>query len=123
MPRPIHFEILAKDPERIAAFYRDALGWEVVTWEGPQTYWLVTTGPRDAPGIDGGIMGRHLDQPVINTIEVESLVEAVRHVEAAGGRKIHGPNEVPGVGTHVYCEDPEGTIFGLMQPLPRTPGS
>ena len=61
-------------------------------------------------------MGRHFDQPVINTVYVESLDDAIRRVEAAGGKKVHGPNEVPGVGLHAYCSDPEGTLFGLMEP-------
>lgn len=119
MPRVIHFEILADNPERAAGFYREALGWDVMTWEGPQGYWLVTTGPEGTPGINGGIMDRHFPQPVINTIEVESLEEAVGKVEKAGGTKIHGPNEIPGVGIQVYCTDTEGNIFGLHQPLSR----
>jgi hypothetical protein len=110
----MHFEILADDPAGIAEFYTKVLGWTTASWQG-QTYWLVTTGPGDAPGINGGIMGRHFAQRVINTIGVESLAEAVARVEEAGGSKIHGPSEIPGVGTHVYCADPEGTMFGLLQ--------
>ena len=60
MSRPIHFEILSDDPEKTAAFYREALGWEVATWEGSQGYWLANTGPKDTPGIDGGIMSKDL---------------------------------------------------------------
>ena len=37
-------------------------------------------------------------------------------VEAAGGKKVHGPNEIPGVGVHAYCADPEGNLFGILQP-------
>lgn len=116
MNRPVHFEILADDPAGVAAFYKKALGWESASWEG-QSYWLVTTGPPGTTGINGGIMGRHFAQRVINTVEVESLPDAVASVEAAGGAKLHGPSEIPGVGTHVYCADPEGTMFGLLQPV------
>ena len=61
-------------------------------------------------------MHRAFEQAVINTAEVESLAEALQKVEAQGGKLVHGPNEVPGVGTHAYCADPEGNLFGLMQP-------
>ena len=117
MNRPTHFEIQADDPEKISGFYRDLFDWEVATWDGPQSYWLVTTGPEDQPGINGGIMGWHFkQQAVINTIMVDSLDDMLGRVETAGGKKVHGPDEVPGVGMHAYCADPEGNLFGLMQP-------
>jgi predicted enzyme related to lactoylglutathione lyase len=122
MPRPIHFEILAENPERAVAFCREALGWEISTWGSAQAYWLVTTGPDTARGINGAIMGRELPQAVINTMEVESLEAALKRVEVAGGKKVHGPSEVPGVGMHAYCADPEGNLFGILQPLPREGG-
>ena len=45
MPRVIHFEIPADDPQRAVKFYREAFGWEISTWGGPGEYWLATTGP------------------------------------------------------------------------------
>lgn len=118
MNRPVHFEILADDPVKMAAFYGDVLGWEISTWGGPMEYWLVTTGPDDAPGMNGAIMRRELPQAVINTIAVDSLPETLARVDAAGGKTVHGPNEIPGVGLHAYCADPEGNLFGLLQPAP-----
>ena len=117
MARPVHFEILGDDPEELGAFYKAVFGWEVNTWGGgEQTYWLLTTGSDEEPGINGSLMARHFDQAVINTVTVDALAEAIAKVEAAGGRKVHGPNEIPEVGTHAYCEDPEGNLFGIMQP-------
>ena len=119
MKRPVHFEILADDPEKTADFYKDVFDWEIATWgEGEQTYWLVTTGPDHVPGINGGIMGREFEQAVINTLEVESLEEALEKVEKAGGKKVFGPSEIPGVGMHAYCADIEGNLFGVLQPAP-----
>jgi uncharacterized protein len=115
--RPVHFEILADDPEGAAAFYRDVFGWQVARWDGPQSYWPVTTGSSGSRGIDGGIMHRHFDQPVIQTMSVQSLEETIRKVEAAGGRKVHGPHQIPDVGMHAYCADPEGTLFGVLEAL------
>jgi predicted enzyme related to lactoylglutathione lyase len=119
MNRPVHFEILADDPDKVGAFYHEVLGWTVNTWDGgEQRYWLVDTGSEE-PGIHGGLMKREFDQAVINTVEVESLDAMLARVEAAGGRMVHGPNDIPGVGRHAYCADPEGNLFGLMQPAPR----
>ncbi|HKJ70068.1 MAG TPA: VOC family protein [bacterium] len=121
MNRPVHFEILGDKPQELADFYQAVLGWEVGTWDGPQAYWLLTTGPDGTPGINGAIMERHFPQGVINTIEVESLDEASSKVEQAGGKVINGPNDIPGVGRHSYCEDPEGNLFGLLQPSMEEP--
>jgi uncharacterized protein len=118
MNRPVHFEILGNDPQALADFYGAVFGWEVAGWDGPQKYWLATTGPGTTPGIDGGLMHRHFEQPVINTIAVASLEDTIAKIEAAGGSKIHGPHEVPGVGIHSYCADPEGILFGVLEPVP-----
>ena len=121
MARPIHFEILADDPQKAAAFYESVLGWEIAAWEvGPEPYWLATTGPDGTPGIDGAIMHRGFEQAVINTIEVESLQEVLDKLEPAGGKMVAGPNDIPGVGQHAYCADPEGILFGVLQPIPQT---
>ncbi len=121
MKRPVHFEILADDPSKMADFYKDVFEWEITTWGGgEQAYWLVTTGPDDVPGINGGIMSREFDQAVINTLEVESLDDILIKIEGAGGRKVHGPNEIPGVGMHAYCADIEGNLFGVLEPRPAT---
>jgi hypothetical protein len=115
--RPIHFEILAKEPEKMSTFYRELFGWKIAAWEGPMAYWMVTTGPEGTPGINGGMMRRELPQAVINTVCVDSLEASLARVEALGGRKIMGPNDIPGIGKHAYCADPEGTIFGMLQPV------
>ena len=114
-----HIAIFTPDPEATAKFYQDVFGWDIQTSEGPESYSLVSTGPDSVPGINGGIMGRHFQQPVINTIQVESLADSIAQVEGAGGTKIHGPNEIPGIGFQAYCTDTEGNIFGIHQPIDR----
>ena len=34
MPRVVHFEIAADDPDKAAAFYQEVFGWKIVKWEG-----------------------------------------------------------------------------------------
>ena len=58
MARVIHFELAADDPERATEFYTKVFGWQIQKWDGPQDYWLATTGAPGAPGIDGAIMRR-----------------------------------------------------------------
>ena len=62
MPRVIHFELSADDPERAVKFYGEVFGWKTQKWDGPQSYWLLATG-EGGPGIDGGLM-RRSDNPL-----------------------------------------------------------
>jgi predicted enzyme related to lactoylglutathione lyase len=119
MSRVVHFELPADDPERAIAIYENVFCWKFEKWEGPMEYWLVTTGPEDEPGIDGGLSRR--TEPGIgteNTIDVDSVDEAVTKIEANGGKVIRPKQAIPGVGWVAYCQDTEGTTFGLMQEDP-----
>ncbi|HET9482540.1 MAG TPA: VOC family protein [Xanthomonadales bacterium] len=125
MPRPIHFEIHAEQPERALAFYRDLFGWSFTRWDGPWPYWLISTG-TEAPGIDGGLMQRRGPAPTegapcnafVCTVGVEDLDAILARVESLGGRQVVDRMQVPGVGWLAYVHDSEGNILGLLQPEP-----
>ena len=53
MPRVIHFEIHASEPQRLITFYTALFGWQFSAW-ADQPYWLIKTGEKDTIGIDGG---------------------------------------------------------------------
>ena len=116
MPRVVHFELCADDPERAAGFYEDVFGWEVRRWDGPSDYWLLITGEDDEPGINGAIV--HREDTITgsaNVIDVPSLDEALVDVQDAGGDIVYSRRIVPGVGYLAYCRDTEGNIFGMME--------
>jgi hypothetical protein len=121
MPRPVHFEFIAEDPERAARFWSEAFGWKVDKWNAEQPYWLVSTDGEggDEPGIDGGIADKRVfDLPghTIVTLSVGSVDDAIARVEAAGGAVVAPKMAIPGVGWLAYCRDTEGTVFGTMEP-------
>lgn len=115
MPRVVHFELPADDPERAGAFYRSVFGWKIDKWDGPVDYWLVTTGEEGTPGIDGAISPREQGATVTYTVDVPSVDEYVEKVLAAGGTIALPKQEVPGVGYLAYCADTEGNVFGVME--------
>ena len=117
MPRVTHFDIHADDPKRAARFYSDLFGWKIEKWQGPVDYWLVTTGPEDEPGIDGGLMVRtDPGAGTWNTVEVSSVDDAVSKAVQAGGSVVIPKQAIPGVGYQAYCRDTEGNVFGLHEP-------
>ncbi|MGB8909543.1 MAG: VOC family protein [Candidatus Cybelea sp.] len=122
MPRVVHFEIHAGDPEVASSFYSSVFGWKISKWDGPTEYWLVSTG--EGRGIDGGILlrrgGPPLDNAAVNayvcTIGVDSLDETQAAILRYGGAVAVDRQEIPGIGVLAYFKDPDGNLFGVLQP-------
>jgi hypothetical protein len=120
MNRFIHFELATDDLEKTAAFYRDVFGWQIQKWEGPVTYWIVTSGDQSTPGINGGLMKTDGEfRGTINTIGVEDIDEVVAKVKANGGEIVLEKDAIPGVGYQAYIKDNMGIIVGLHQEDPK----
>ncbi len=116
MPRVVHFEICADEPERAVQFYRNVFGWDVRAWDCPSEYWLVITGDDDTPGINGGLVHRESSvSGPINFIDVPSLDETLMHIADNGGDMIHPRTSVAGVGHIAYCRDTEGNNFAIIE--------
>jgi uncharacterized protein len=115
MPRVVHFEIPAEDPQRAAAFYKKAFGWKIEKWPGPMEYWMVNTGSDGTPGINGELMRKGDVTATTNTIGVESVDNAISAVTQAGGKLIMPKTPIPTVGYSAYCQDTEGNLFGVME--------
>jgi predicted enzyme related to lactoylglutathione lyase len=117
MARITWFEYFTEDAEKDLAFYREAFGWQVQQW-GDNQYWLVITGDKDEPGIDGAIgvpPMAEMTQRVINTISVDDNDAFVAKAVAAGGTVAVPKRAVPASGWLTYVADPAGIVFGIMQ--------
>ena len=121
MARVVHFEIHAADPDRAVNFYKKLFDWQFQKWEGPMDYWLITTGPNEQPGINGGLVRRQGEidgQAVIAyvcTVDVADVDASTNTATSNGAQVVLPKMAIPGVGWLVYCKDTEGNIFGMMQ--------
>jgi predicted enzyme related to lactoylglutathione lyase len=126
VPRVIHFEIHAEDPDRASRFYQALLGWEFAKWSGPMEYWVIKTGPADQRGVDGGLFRRRGPGPVagqavnafVCTVDCSSVDDLVRRIPGMGGSIVVPKMPIPGIGWLAYAKDTEGNIFGFMQADP-----
>ncbi len=123
MPRVIHFEIPADDPERAVKFYEEVFGWKIEKWDGPFDYWLVRTGEEDEPGINGAIHSREMSPIVKNAIGVDSFGEYAEKIKKAGGKFLMEKETLPGVGAMAAFEDTEGNVSVLIEPEKDTEGN
>lgn len=116
MPRVVHFENYVKDIDRALKFYGDTFGWKSNKWDGPQAYWLVTTGEEGQPGINGGFMQMpDAPAPVANIIDVPSVDEYTQKIVNAGGSVLMPKMAIQGVGYAAHFKDTEGNVFGIME--------
>jgi uncharacterized protein len=125
MDKVVHFEITVDDTARAKEFYSSIFDWELSEADmgGGVTYTTITTVPVDAtmtpkePGsINGGFTGRssEVQHPVI-TIQVASIDEALKKIEAGGGSTITPRTPIPGMGAFAYFTDSEGNTMGLWE--------
>src|SRR6266849_9228646 len=104
MPRVVHFEIHAENPDRALTFYSKVFGWEFTKWAGPVDYWSIKTGPDHQPGINGGMIRRQgtIDgQAVIAyvcTVDISSVDDYATKITADGGTIVVPKMPIPGIG-------------------------
>ena len=129
MNRVVHFEIHAKDLEKMQQFYSDVFGWTITNLgEQMGNYRMIVTGENTDgekwPGINGGMTPR-MGEPAVSgqpvnafvcTISVDNLDKYTDKVKEAGGTMALDKMDVPGVGWLAYGKDLEENIFGMLQP-------
>src|SRR5918992_2052675 len=94
MDKIVHFEIPADDVARAKDFYGSIFEWGLDDMEG-MDYTIVRTVdvdeqqmPKEPGAINGGMMKRSSDTPApVITINVDSVDDALKKVEAGGGGK------------------------------------
>ena len=139
-----HASITTPDRDRLVAFYRDLLGFEVVReseWDGgagvaDTIYGLPNTAVKMTMlrtanayleifqfvrpvGRTGDPDRPVCDAGVTHTCLAVSDIEAdYARLKAAGMRFHCPPQPAPGVGTATYGRDPDGNIIELIEPEP-----
>jgi predicted enzyme related to lactoylglutathione lyase len=125
MGKVVHFEIPADDVARAKEFYGAIFGWQLqdMASEGMDYTILMTTPvdqqtqlPTEPGAINGGMMKRTAETPSpVITIDVDSIDDALKQVEAGGGSVMSPRSEIPGMGAFAYFKDTEGNVLGLWE--------
>lgn len=124
----VHFEMPAKDKQRVAKFYTDVFDWKMTQLGNEMgDYLLATTSPMDEQNmhknkgaINGGFFSpSDTSNPYPSVvISVDNLEAPMKKVEAAAGTLIDKPMEIPGIGMFISFRDSEGNLVGMLQPVP-----
>jgi predicted enzyme related to lactoylglutathione lyase len=74
--------------------------------------------PTEPGVINGGLRPRTAETPTpMIVIQVDSIDESLKKVEAEGGTTVSPRAEMPGMGAYAYFKDTEGNVIGLWETL------
>lgn len=112
----IHWEIGARDADRVKTFYTELFGWDI-TPAGPASSLVA---PAD-DGIGGGILQVHEPMPAYLTfyVAVDDVEASLARSIVLGATEVVAPTLIPGVGRFAMFRDPEGHDIGILEPLPE----
>jgi uncharacterized protein len=116
----VHFEVIGEDGERLQNYYSELFGWEIRS-NPPMNYGLVAREGNlnpDGLGIGGGVgqAPEGYDGHLTFYVEVPDVEAALAKAESLGGKRLMGPDEVPGMGLVLgHFSDPEGHLVGVIQ--------
>jgi predicted enzyme related to lactoylglutathione lyase len=125
MDKVVHFEVPVDDEARAKEFYGSIFDWDLDSADmgGGVTYTTVGTVatdekmlPKEPGAINGGLMKRTADTPSpVITIQVDSIDDSLKKIEAGGGSTIQPRTAIPSMGAFAYFNDSEGNVMGLWE--------
>jgi hypothetical protein len=115
----VHFEIIGKDGAALQSFYGELFGWQIDA-SNPMNYGVIAREGNTNPegiGIGGGVAAapEGMDGHVTFYIEVPDVEAALVKAETLGGKRLMGPEEVPGGPELGMFSDPEGHLIGVVK--------
>ena len=121
MSKVVHFEIPFENKPRAMKFYTDAFGWKLN--DMPQMDYIVANTvevdknqmPKEPGAINGGMTKRTKEAagPVVY-VDVPSIDEAIKKVQAAGGKVVTAKTPIPNMGAFARVSDTEGNVVGIF---------
>ena len=111
----VQFQILARNPDVLTAFYAELFGWEVDS-NNAMGYRTVDTG--SGRGMRGGVwpIGPTGGHPLVQLfVEVDDIAASATKVEQLGGKIVIPPQTLPDGDRLAIVLDTEGLSLGLLQ--------
>jgi predicted enzyme related to lactoylglutathione lyase len=116
----VHFEVIGKDGEKLQRYYSDLFDWKIEA-DNPMNYGIVSREENlnaDGVGIGGGIGPgpEGYEGHLMFYVEVPDVEAALAKAESLGGKRLMGPDTVPGMELVLgHFSDPEGHVVGVIQ--------
>lgn len=115
---PCWYELGTSDLDAAGRFYTRILGWQVVGSGMPGfDYRLARAGDDMVAGLMSNV-GQEGSPPPnwVIYFAVDDCDGSAAESAAGGGSVLRGPADIPGTGRFAVAADPQGAVFGLLQP-------
>jgi predicted enzyme related to lactoylglutathione lyase len=113
---------MSRDLEKAKPFYSAVFGWEVKRspFPGGGDYWLLEKNGKQVGGLFGPMPGIPDQVPSYWQIHfgVRDADDICRRAAELGGTVTFGPQDMDTVGRIASITDPQGAMFGVLQPPP-----
>jgi uncharacterized protein len=122
MAKVVHFEIPFDDKARAMKFYADTFAWKLT--DMPEMSYVMAQSvavddkqmPKEPGAINGGLFPRPKEAPHPTLyVDVASIDESLKKVQAGGGKVVTPKTPIPGMGAFARIADTEGNVIGLFE--------
>jgi len=114
-------ELMTSDARAATEFYGSLFGWKVEVMPMPEgNYHVVKVGDTSVGGImafpaaQGGMPPAWGCYVTVNDVDATA-----RQCLSLGGKVVHGPQDIPGVGRFAVIVDPQGAALNVITYAPR----
>lgn len=115
---PCWYELGTSDPDAAGGFYAKILGWQISdSGMAGFDYRLAGCGDTQVAGIMSNL-GQQGDPPPnwLIYFAADDCDQTAAEIAAAGGTVLTEPADIPSTGRFAIVADPQGAVFGLLQP-------
>ncbi|WP_103333884.1 VOC family protein [Pseudotabrizicola formosa] len=119
---PFWYELTTASIPASSAFYGPVMGWQFKDSGMPGFDYTIASHGTD---MVAGLMGPDTPMPEfwLLTFAVDDCDATAKRVTTLGGTVHRAPQDIPGTGRFAIAADPQGAVFGLMQPADGQPGT
>lgn len=111
-------ELMTTDPEAALSFYSALLGWTTQKMAMPDgDYHVVRVGDTSVGGVMAmppGARAGGMPPAWGSYVTVTDVDATARKAAELGGKVVHGPHDIPGVGRMAVIVDPQGAALNVI---------
>lgn len=108
------FELITHDPDKVAAFYGDLLGWTFTPYPENNQYLIIENEGHEIGGVVV-VSSRSMGSRWLSTLSVNDVDQAALRVRKLGGSLLFGPAEFDERGRFAQVGDSQGADFIILK--------
>lgn len=115
---PCWYELGTADLEAARVFYAGLLGWEITDAGMKDFTYLLAQSDGDTVAGMMSLAGQEGAPPPnwLIYFAVDDCDRTAEDIARAGGKVMRGPADIPGTGHFAIAADPQGAVFGILEP-------